>query len=78
MAHILKPVNYTNPELIQLNEYGFDIAFRTEKQFGPEIGEIVVGKMRRVIPEEGETAAYYEYTKLEIGPCGEFGFNYTN
>eukprot|EP00349_Pseudokeronopsis_sp_Brazil_P005608 CAMPEP_0202963654 /NCGR_PEP_ID=MMETSP1396-20130829/7668_1 /ASSEMBLY_ACC=CAM_ASM_000872 /TAXON_ID= /ORGANISM="Pseudokeronopsis sp., Strain Brazil" /LENGTH=66 /DNA_ID=CAMNT_0049685057 /DNA_START=186 /DNA_END=386 /DNA_ORIENTATION=- len=42
MASVLRPINYSNPEMIQMNEYGFDFAVRTYLPMTPEYGTIEI------------------------------------
>jgi len=39
---VLNPINYTDPEITQMNEFGFDFALRTGYPISPEYGDIAV------------------------------------
>jgi len=42
MASILRPINYTNPEMIKINEHGFDFAVGASFDLTPQVGNMII------------------------------------
>jgi len=42
MASILRPINYSEPQMIQINEHGFDFAVHASFPLPLEVGNLII------------------------------------
>jgi hypothetical protein len=77
----IKAVNYTNPEMVQINELGFDFSFQIDTPITPRLGRMA---LYREIDYRlfNETTGVDDYVtdleELETITCGTENFNYSD
>ena len=70
-------INYSNPEMIQINEFGFDLMFAITKPMTPDIGTL--GLYMRVLDQiPDSTESTLTFTELETIKCGTNNYTYFN
>jgi hypothetical protein len=77
----IKAVNYTNPEMLQVNDLGFDLAYELNVPMTPNYGIMTLNyetDYRIKNNVTGEEEQIFDSRELDVIRCGESYFNYTD
>jgi len=81
MSTTLNPVNYSQPVIKQMNELGFDFAFKTFMPITPDYGSLLILKVVRekiFNEEKNQTETIQTNNVLATAPCTVDNFNHTD
>mmetsp|Transcript_5913 Transcript_5913/g.4468 ORF Transcript_5913/g.4468 Transcript_5913/m.4468 type:complete len:85 (-) Transcript_5913:725-979(-) len=80
MASILKPINYSDTNLIPMKDYGFDFAVSLHGliNYPVEYGQLQVNVHRKTWINGDWASMKFENERVQMDPCNDTNFNHTN